>query len=179
MFDRPVIEFTTKLERFDRPLTHQEARELSGLNEREWLSLLSTTEKIALKLKGIFAAADVTLWDGKVEFAAGEYRDGAREIILVDSIGPDELRLTKNSTQLSKEIIRQYYRQTNWYAGLEAAKEKHGAQFKEFYPAPPALPKEFKHALEEMYQLLPLFLLRPESAELKFQKLLPSLRRFA
>ncbi len=42
--------------------------------------------------------------------------------MLVDSIGPDELRLIKNGAHLSKEMLRGHYRSTPWYAGVEKAK---------------------------------------------------------
>lgn len=176
MFNAPMIEFTTKLERFDRPLTHAEAKELSGLNETEWNSLLQVTQSVAMVLKNKFMQSGITLWDGKIELAAGKYNGSDREIILVDSIGPDELRLTKNNIQLSKEIIRQYYRQTDWYSQLEKVKEKHGEEFKEFISPPPALPKEFKSSVEEMYVLLPELL--NNSGELKLQKLMQRLKGF-
>ena len=150
MFSEPFIEFTTKLERIDRPLTHQEAKELSGLDEKEWHSLLTTTIKIALILKKLFLSKGIILWDGKMEFAL----NGNREIVLVDSIGPDELRLTKDGVQLSKEIIRQFYKKTSWYSELENAKSIHGAHFKNFMTPPPRLPKEFKIAVEDLYQIL-------------------------
>lgn len=173
MFDHPMIEFTTKLERFDRPLTHEEAREISNLNGVEWGNLLSTTVKIALALQEMFAMSNIALWDGKVEFAAGEGDN--REIILVDSIGPDELRLTKNGVQLSKEIIRQYYKASEWYARLDESKMKYGENFKDYLPAPEKLQREFKSAVEELYQLLPELVTNSTTTELRLQKLLPKL----
>lgn len=177
-FSEPKIEFTTKLERFDRPLTHAEAQKLAGLNEKEWMSLLQTTKAIALELKNMFEPHDIALWDGKVEFALGSRRGEAREIILVDSIGPDELRLTKDGVLLSKEIIRQYYRNSEWYQQLDQVKAKHGEKFKEFISPPNPLNKEFKTAVEEMYLLLPeLITSSPQDpAALRLQKLLPRLR---
>jgi phosphoribosylaminoimidazole-succinocarboxamide synthase len=174
MFDRPMIEFTTKLERFDRPLTHEEARELANLNETEWNNLISTTEKIALTLKEIFEGSGITLWDGKVEFAAGTGLN--REIILVDSVGPDELRLTKDGVQLSKEIIRQYYKGTEWQLRLDETKKKHGEQFKDFISPPERLNREFKSAVEEMYRFLPELLTPSTTSLLKLQKLLLRLK---
>lgn len=154
-FSEPRIEFTTKLERFDRPLTHQEAKTLSGLSDGEWSDLLSITSKIALKLKDVFHSHDITLWDGKVEFACGVFKGEKREIILVDSIGPDELRLTKDGVQLSKEIIRQYYRKTDWYPLMEEAKTIYKEKFKDHISPPAKLPADFLSAIEEMYTLLP------------------------
>ena len=154
VFDSPMIEFTTKLERFDRPLTHIEAKDLSGLTGQEWESLLHLTKKIALELKLLFASLNITLWDGKIELALGEKIGDEREIILVDSIGPDELRLTRDGKQLSKEIIRQYYRNSDWYKHLDAVKNEHGEAFKNYISPPPALSPFFKKEVEEMYQSL-------------------------
>lgn len=172
MFDEPMIDFTTKLERFDRPLTHLEAKELSSLSDTEWNSLLKVTTTVAETLKEVFGKHDITLWDGKIELALGENR----EIILVDSIGPDELRLTKDNVQLSKEIIRQYYRQTEWYKQLDSVKEKYGETFKDFISPPPKLPKEFKASLEELYSVLPDMIGNDPSATIKLQSLMTKLR---
>ena len=176
MFNRPMIEFTTKLERFDRPLTHAEAKELAHMTDGEWNELLSVTSKIATILQKLFSVFDITLWDGKVELAFGEYKGKNREIILVDSIGPDELRLTTQDVQLSKEIIRQHYRQTEWYKKLDEVKEKHGENFKEFIAPPPVLPAEFKTNVQELYNLLPDLIENPASGKLKLQALIPKLR---
>ena len=48
---------------------------------------------------------------------------------MVDSIGPDELRLTHSGVQVSKENLRTIYKKTAWYADLAKAKEK------KLYPA--------------------------------------------
>ena len=37
-----------------------------------------------------------------------------RHFVLVDSIGPDELRLTFKGTQLSKQNLRNSYKNSNW-----------------------------------------------------------------
>ncbi|MFP5385420.1 MAG: phosphoribosylaminoimidazolesuccinocarboxamide synthase [Bacteriovoracia bacterium] len=176
MFGRPVVEFTTKLERFDRPLTHEEAKELSKLSEGEWTNLLSVTVKIAESLKELFSASDITLWDGKIELAAGEYQGSEREIILVDSIAPDELRLSRNGVQLSKEVIRQYYRNSSWYHKLDEFKHKFGPDFKEYISPPPALTKEFKTAVEDMYGALAGIVEGSTDGEIRLQKAMAKLR---
>lgn len=176
MFEAPVIEFTTKLERFDRPLTHEEAKDLAGLSESEWERLLQVTRDIALKLKVLFSASDITLWDGKIELALGAYQGQEREIILVDSIGPDELRLTRDNVQLSKEVIRQYYRKTDWYQNLDTVKEKFGEEFKNHISPPPALPAKFKASVEEMYSVLSSVVNRSPDCEERLKNLLPHLR---
>lgn len=174
MFSEPRIEFTTKLERFDRPLTHAEAKVLAFLNDNEWSNLLATTKTIANLLKDTFFESGIQLWDGKVELALDENRN----IVLVDSIGPDELRLTKNGTQLSKEIIRQHYRNSEWYQKLDEVKAKHGAEFKQFISAPPALPKEFKNAVEELYTVLAESVSNAKENELALNRVCARLRSF-
>lgn len=175
-FSEPKVEFTTKLERFDRPVTHAEAQKLAGLNAMEWKNLIMTTQKIAMEMKNVFVEHGIALWDGKVEFAVGRNIDGARSIILVDSIGPDELRLTKEGVLLSKEVIRQYYRSSAWYKQLDEVKQKHGENFKDFISPPEPLSKEFKSAVEELYQVLPELISGNQSATLRLQKLLPRLK---
>lgn len=176
MFNSPVIEFTTKLERFDRPLTHEEAKQLSGLSESEWKRLLQVTTDIALKLKDLFALSQITLWDGKIELALGHYQGQDRDIILVDSIGPDELRLTRDNVQLSKEVIRQYYRETDWFKRLDSVKEEFGEDFKNHISPPPALPIKFKTSVEEMYSILSSIVSRSPDCEERLKSLLPQLR---
>ena len=176
-FSEPKVEFTTKLERFDRPLTHAEAKKLAGLNQVEWINLITTTQRIALELKNIFSRHEICLWDGKVEFAVGDYQGENREIVLVDSIGPDELRLTKDGVLLSKEVIRQYYKNSEWCQKLDQVKSKHGEKFKDFISAPDPLSREFKSAVEELYTVLPELIDQEENSPsaLRLSKLLPRL----
>ncbi|HXH31309.1 MAG TPA: phosphoribosylaminoimidazolesuccinocarboxamide synthase [Bacteriovoracaceae bacterium] len=175
-FPSPMIEFTTKLERFDRPLSHQEARDLCGMNAAEWADLQSTTFTIATALKQLFGHSGITLWDGKLEFALAERVNGNREIVLVDSIGPDELRLTKDDVLLSKEIIRQHYRKAPWYQQLEVAKKEHGAAFKDHISLPEKLPAAFKQAVSSMYQVLPELLSSVPGSQQKLSGLLAELK---
>ena len=114
------LDFTTKLERMDRVLTNEEAKHLAGMNESEWKSLLEITHSIAQELKSIFRQSDLKLWDGKLEFAFDE----GRNILLVDSIGLDEIRLTYQGKILSKELLRQFYLDSSWYQALVLAKSR-------------------------------------------------------
>lgn len=43
--------------------------------------------------------------------------------MLVDSVGPDELRLTHDGVQISKEILRQFYADGPWHAAIGRAKK--------------------------------------------------------
>jgi phosphoribosylaminoimidazole-succinocarboxamide synthase len=163
-FDRPLIEFSTKLESTDRMLSRAQAQELASLSSNELEKLLAYTEKLAVAMHKLFAKIDVELWDGKVECAFGAAdKTGERSFYLVDSIGPDELRLMYHEYGLSKENLRQFYRSTPWYVDqLEAkklARERGMFDWKdicksELNSLPMHLPVPLKDCTEKMYQLL-------------------------
>lgn len=165
-FSFPVIEFSTKLEHRDRYITYEEAQKIAGLHDDEFRLILNRTQLLALKLKEFFSNIDVELWDGKFEFAFVESDDlSTRDIMLVDSIGPDELRLTFDNTQLSKEVLRQIYQVNNpeWIKGLEQSKklarERKTREWKkicveELNSSPKALDPKQAKAVSLMYQSL-------------------------
>ncbi len=124
-FDDIIIEFYTKLEPKDRLLTYEEAQSISNLNDGEFSELITRSKILSLFLQNKFAQTPLKLWDGKFEFAFGEVdNQGNREIILVDTIGPDELRLTLNDIPFSKEFLRQAYQDTTWLNYFQETKSK-------------------------------------------------------
>lgn len=127
VFDLPVIEFSTKLETTDRYLTYDEAQEIACMTKSEFDRLKVLASLVALRLKDCFADVGVELWDGKLEFAFAPREKkgsrGGRPFTLVDSIGPDELRLIAGGMHLSKEVLRAYYRPTAWHDAIAKAKE--------------------------------------------------------
>jgi phosphoribosylaminoimidazole-succinocarboxamide synthase len=161
-FEKPMIEFTTKLERLDRALSWDEARHLAALNPTEWETLIKTTGQIAVLIRSFCESKGLKLWDGKLEFGFGSRLRspdlvGAREIILVDTIGLDEMRLTYEGKPLSKEILRQFYIESNWVRGLQAAKAQDPVRFKEIcvdelHLTPGHLPGEVMDAVSRLYQ---------------------------
>lgn len=167
-FSSMAIDFTTKLEKLDRPLSRDEAKQLAGMNDTEWKALLHATQTIAKKLKSVFEAAGLKLWDGKLEFAFDEKRN----IMLVDSIGLDEIRLTFEGQTLSKELLRQCYLHTNWYRALSVAKEKTPARFKEYcldvlHESPAKLPASVIQAMSDLYQITAKLILNSNPLEIK------------
>lgn len=134
-FDTPMIEFSTKLEPMDRMLSETEAFELSGANASEWDSLKATTLRLARLLGDFCLERGLELWDGKFEFAYGPVRETgenqARQILLVDTVGIDELRLTSCGAPVSKEILRQFYLGSSWLRALEQAKREDPVHFRE------------------------------------------------
>ncbi|MDE1153269.1 MAG: phosphoribosylaminoimidazolesuccinocarboxamide synthase [Micavibrio sp.] len=161
-FTVPVVEFSTKLETSDRYLSYADAQGIASLNDDEFTALQQISRLVSLRLKDCFAEIGIELWDGKLEFAFGKRQaDGMRDFMLVDSIGPDELRLIKDGQHLSKEALRGFYRPTSWYAAIETgkalAKERGEKDWKkictdELKSVPPLLAPAVKQRVEMIYK---------------------------
>ncbi len=163
-FAHPVIEFFTKLEPKDRFLNWQEAATLSDLNEESFAELTEIALDTALALHEIFARCGLELWDGKIELVEARSDDPNRsQLLLADSIGPDELRILADGKQLSKELIRQFYRGSVWEQRLKEAqsiaKERAVLDWKticldELDAKPEKLSAEFKQQADKLYGVL-------------------------
>jgi phosphoribosylaminoimidazole-succinocarboxamide synthase len=116
----PILEFFTKLEPSDRYLALETAVNFSGLSNTEFTELMQETLLIAVFLYDLFYEKGLELWDGKLEYI--RTRKG---LVLADSITPDELRLTCKGMQLSKELLRQYYKNQDsaFYQAITRAKK--------------------------------------------------------
>lgn len=154
-FNKPIIEFTTKLEDEDRMLSSDEALIVAGITPEELNRLKDITADVATHLKEVLNLMHVELWDGKLEWAFDEKRN----FKLVDAIGLDELRVSFQNRPLSKEFLRHHYRKTDWFQKLNEAKElaaKENGDFKEiclnrFKSSPEPLPVQVKLAAETLY----------------------------
>lgn len=151
-FDQVLVEFSTKLESQDRMLDEKEARSFlphSALFEQ----LQVQTKKIAQRLKLLANNCGLELWDGKFEFAY----NSKNEIVLIDAITPDELRLTlkgASSVPLSKELLRHWLGATTWAAQLRYSKMDHLEDWKHRIPSPPRLGKWRIEKLSALYHSL-------------------------
>jgi phosphoribosylaminoimidazole-succinocarboxamide synthase len=159
-FSRPVIEFSTKLEAKDRLLSLQEAILISRLGPEMVDTLVETALLIALGLHHVFGERGLELWDGKLEFVLAGNGNGSDQLLLADSIGPDELRLLYKGEQLSKEFLRQFYRTTPWAEAIrlaqDQAKENPGTDWKEICLKskggfPVSLPENIKTLSDHLY----------------------------
>lgn len=143
------IELSTKLEEIDRYISWEEAKELTGIDE----SVFDEIKKkavLASKLITEFAQrADISNEDGKFEFALDE----KGELMFVDVLGtPDECRFTKDGFHISKEILRVFYRKTEWFYELEEAKKRDKINWRKLVRTPPPrLPEELKKLVSLMY----------------------------
>ncbi len=157
----PLVEFSTKLEPTDRILTLKQAAEVAGLNADEMNALKLAALTGANTLSDIFKTLGLELWDGKFEFAFQDTGAANRGFLLVDSIGPDELRLLSSGTQISKEYLRQHYRGSSWEVAVRKAKslaEERGViDWKqicrdELGETPQPLPVELRDTVADMYR---------------------------
>ena len=156
---RPVLEFFSKLEPLDRHLSLETALNFSGLDGKGFCVLRDTSLLVAVFLYDLFLARGLDLWDGKFEFV--KVND---EILLADSITPDKLRITSKGTQLSKEPLRQYYKNNDpdFLQAMKTIKGKGLASGhairrevkKHLKRSPKKLNNEFRKIMEQMYQSL-------------------------
>lgn len=137
---QPFLEVSTKLEKIDRLLDKAEALEISGLSSQEYEDareiVLTIDEDIgkSVEKRGLIHV------DGKKELAFDE----DRQIMVVDVYGTaDEDRFWDKSRyeggdfqDLSKEYVRQYYRQSGYKNQLYAARAAGSPE-----PPIPALPQ--------------------------------------
>ncbi len=172
-FVEPMIELYTKLEDRDRLLHLDEALKISGLSIVDITQLIHRTQTIAIYLHDAFSEIGLELWDGKLEWAIEN-----DEFVLVDSIGPDELRLIDPVTelQLSKEYLRSYYRNTDWYRALNLEKKRGGDwkdRMKKSGRNPEFLPIQQKRTVEMLYSGLASWITNsnngPSLSELRLQ----------
>ena len=148
----PVVEFSTKYEEQDRYLSRDEADTIAGA------AALDELESVALSVNELLneqaAAAGFTHEDGKIECL---FYDG--EVRVADVVGTfDENRFSVEGHQLSKEVIRQYYKreQPAWVEAVTAAKENvtdaDGADWRPLCEIDPiSLPDEVLTAVADMY----------------------------
>lgn len=150
LLENPIIDFSTKLERTDRYLTPEEAREIAGLSEDE----MERVKEISLKINSFITEKTEKIGlfneDGKFEFGFDEKRN----LILVDALGTlDECRFTYEGIPVSKEIARIYYRKTEWFIELEEAKKIDKINWKSIVKsAPSPLPPDLAESISLIYQ---------------------------
>ncbi len=144
--ERPIIDFSTKLEDIDRYLSREEARKISGLSEDEFDELIELALNIDNLITNEVGKVGIVNEDGKIEVAFNENR----EFMVVDSLGtPDECRFSFNGIEMSKEVLRRYYRKTDWYRRVEEVRG--GEDWQKIAGKPQRLPEELKRTVEEMY----------------------------
>ncbi|REA03785.1 phosphoribosylaminoimidazolesuccinocarboxamide synthase [Haloferax sp. Atlit-6N] len=114
----PVVEFSTKYEEQDRYLSREEADDIAGKVD------LDRLEGLALAVNHVLTEraekAGFNHEDGKIECL---YHDGTVKV--GDVVGTfDENRFSYGGQQVSKEVVRQYYKrvQPEWVEAVKDAK---------------------------------------------------------
>lgn len=144
------FEATTKLEETDRNLDKEEALRISGLTEKEYQEIIGTIAKIDALIGERAAKAGLVHVDGKKEFAYDE----KRRLMIVDTFGTldedrwwDAAEYEKgNCLELSKEMVRQHYRETGYHEELYKARKEHRPE-----PDIPALPSDVAEKVSKLY----------------------------
>jgi phosphoribosylaminoimidazole-succinocarboxamide synthase len=148
LLPRPVMSFTTKLEPGDRPLSEGEARRLSGLRARDFRSLKNLALAANQAVCDLAGKAGFRHYDGKIEAA---WEQG---LVLCDVIGTfDENRFGYQGRQISKEVLRQWYRrkQPAFVAACERWKKTGPGWQKRCDVQPKRLPKPLASLVSQMY----------------------------
>ncbi|NPA75062.1 MAG: phosphoribosylaminoimidazolesuccinocarboxamide synthase [Euryarchaeota archaeon] len=146
----PIFEITTKFEAYDRKVDLNEAMEIGGLRKNEIEDIRDTILKIDAIIEKEVRKRGLIHVDGKKELALG----AGREIVIVDTFGTlDEDRWwdlnayeSGKIVQLSKEFVRQYYREIGYHEQLMKAREAGEEE-----PPIPPLPEDMVKKVTELY----------------------------
>lgn len=136
----PILDLTTKFEAKDRPIDTEEVLSKGWLSESEFDWVERTSISIYKSMADRADRASFILADLKLEFG----KEASGEILLADSIGPDEFRLWpkekyvvgRSQESFDKQPIRDYLIQIGYKAKLDEAVAKGDA-----VPTPPGLPE--------------------------------------
>jgi len=123
---------------------------ISGLTEKEYREVFDTIAKIDSLIAERAKKAGLVHVDGKKEFAYDENR----RLMIVDTFGTlDEDRWWDlaeyekgNCVELSKEMVRQHYRETGYHEALYKARKEHRPE-----PDIQALPNDVRDKVSKLY----------------------------
>jgi phosphoribosylaminoimidazole-succinocarboxamide synthase len=119
-FSKPIFDVSTKLEDKDRYLTWENAKKISGLDDKELAAIKSVLLEVNSTITNIVSEVGLINEDGKIELGF----DDLRKLIIVDVVGTlDECRFMYEGMHVSKEILRKFYKNTAWYNAVENAKK--------------------------------------------------------
>ena len=146
----PFLEVSTKLEKTDRLLKKDEALQISGLTPQEYDEAREIVLRIDEDIGRSVSSRGLIHADGKKELAFDENR----QIMVIDVYGTaDEDRFWDKAkyeagelVDLSKEYVRQHYRQSGYKDRLYSAREAGKPE-----PAIPALPSEVVAETSRIY----------------------------
>ncbi len=148
----PVVEFSTKYEQQDRYLSRTEANRIAGRADVD--DLVSLARDVNRVVTERASEAGFRHEDGKIECL---YVDG--ELRVADVVGTfDENRFSYDGRQVSKEVVRQWYKRNHpeWVSAVSEAKtavaDRGIDDWRELCAATPrALPADVIDAVSDVY----------------------------
>jgi len=148
----PVVEFSTKYEEQDRYLDRAEAAAVAGRADVDRLAAVAREVNRLVTRRASAAGFDHE--DGKIECL---YHDGT--VAVADVVGTfDENRFSYGGQQVSKEVLRQFYRgyRPEWVAAVADAKaaadERGVADWRALCDVDPdPLPPDVRRAAADLY----------------------------
>lgn len=148
MLPRPVMGFSTKLEPGDRRLGEQEAYRISGLKRKNFRSLKALAVQVNEVVTDLARASDFAHYDGKIELVYN------RGLLVGDVPGTfDENRFSFRGEQISKEVLRQWYKknQPEFVSACEKWKKTGSGWQERCEVKPVGLPGELATLVSRMY----------------------------
>ena len=147
---QPFFETTTKLERVDRKIDFDEAIKISGIDKTTLNQIRSIIFRLDDRMNEEVARRGLIHVDGKKEFGMDENRN----LMIIDVFGTadedrfwDAEKYTHNEhLELSKEVVRQYYRKIGYKDALYEAREKGRPE-----PDIPSLPEDMISRVTDVY----------------------------
>ncbi len=151
----PFFEVSTKFEKFDRYLDMKEALEISGLELSELYDIREIIFRIDRRINSAVESRGLLHADGKKEFALGT----GRTPVIIDTFGTlDEDRFWDKAdydngqiNELSKEMVRQYYRESGYHKKLFDARDRHEKE-PDIGPLPENMIKRVSDLYVHMYE---------------------------
>tara|TARA_B100001179_G_scaffold141881_1_gene102490 strand:+ start:815 stop:1675 length:861 start_codon:yes stop_codon:yes gene_type:complete len=146
----PIFDPTTKSDIKDEPITESEIISQNIVSEDELNYLKNTSIDVYKKILDMASKSGFLIADLKLEFG----KDESGNILLADSIGPDEFRLWpldkyeigKTQESFDKQILRDWLIDSGYKTQLDNARKN-----KVELPSPPVLPQELVELIQERY----------------------------
>jgi phosphoribosylaminoimidazole-succinocarboxamide synthase len=146
----PIFDPTTKSEEHDIPVSENEAISTDILSRQEFDYLKETSISLYNKMNSIAERAGFIIADVKFEF--GRDRNNG-DILLADSLGPDEYRLWRSSDYQPGKVQESYDKQLlrDWLIKIGFKDKIDELRQKGQKPDPPDIPAELVSELTRRY----------------------------
>jgi phosphoribosylaminoimidazole-succinocarboxamide synthase len=137
--ERPIFDPTTKNNIHDRPISDTEILDSKILDSEELNQIKATSLTLYDRMSKLAEKADFIIADAKFEFGI---EPSTGEIVLADSIGPDEFRIWSKSLYEPGKVQESYDKQylRDWLTKI-GFKKKVDESPQDVKPSPPPIPQ--------------------------------------